>query len=67
MKKKLKKYFVEFHYSNKVTGFVMAENETSARQKVRESGDNASFDDLEQYTQQSDLEIEFESCFEEKE
>ncbi len=60
-KANLKKYFVEFHYSNKVTGVVMAENETDARKKVKD-GSNATFDELLEYTQPSELEIEIEAC-----
>ncbi len=59
----MKKYFVEFEYTNKVCGYVDAKNRKDAERKIR-CAQPCDFDELYNYTQSSDMDFEIECIME---
>ena len=61
----MKRYFVEFEFKQKVRGYVIAKNQKQAIEKVKEC-QNPDFDEMQEYTQASEPEIDFFSCYPEE-
>ncbi len=64
MATKMKTYCVEFEYRQYVRGKVEAVSKAAAKRVVVNTASNPDFDDMVEYTQSSEPEIEFDACFE---
>ncbi len=62
MEKIKKRYFVEFWVQTKVTGYVNAQNMSDAKKQILSGAQNPSFDTMDDYSQASEMEFEWENC-----